>query len=145
MNSAYHDKIFEFVQTYPQIGEFVTFNGGKAGPGSVQMETVDGDRVVRADICGNELREYSFLMICYFPYSTAPFNKQNVENIAKVQDFMNWVDEQDKKQNFPELEGVTVNRIENAMNMPDVSGYDPNSRLAKYMFGVKIFYEKSAD
>ncbi len=141
MNSTYHDKVFEYIQTYPKIGDLVTFNGGKAAPGSVQLETVDGDRVVARDICGGETVEYSFMMICYFPYSVVPFSKQNIENIAKVQEFMNWVDEQNRVGNLPDLEGVTVLSIENAMNMPDVSGYDPNSRLAKYMFGVKITYE----
>lgn len=145
MKSIYHNKVFEYVQKYPKIGDFVTFNGGKATAGAVQLETVEGQRVISQDICGNQRIEYSFLIISYMNYSTVPYSKQNVENMMKVQDFMNWITEQNIARNYPDFEGVTIEKMENAMNIPDVSGYDPKERLAKYMFGVKIIFEKEQE
>ena len=65
----------------------------------------------------------------------------NLETMNFAQAFMDWLDEQNDKREYPDLgENCTVEKIENLQNMPNLSGVNYEEGLARYMIQARIIY-----
>ena len=92
-------------------------------------------------ILGNKTKAYTFA-ITVFKSLSADVAEENKENLKAVQEFMDWIDEQENEKNYPHFENAIVRKIENLQNAPQMSGYDEKNNLAKYMFQCKVTYKE---
>ena len=132
-----HKAMFDYISECPALHLFY-FNFSASEPDASAISVIDGETVLKTDICGNRTIAYDFAVICYRNYSTE--NEENIEHMQEVQDFMAWIDEQDRLRHYPDFAGVMVEKIENLQNMPSVAGQDQGRKLAKYMFQVRVTY-----
>ena len=66
--------------------------------------------------------------------------RQNIRNAGFCQDVINWIIEQNKKQNFPRIEEGCVMAIN-----PTLTGYAavPDTDSARYQISLEIVYERT--
>ena len=55
-----------------------------------------------------------------------------------AEQLMEWIDEQERIRNYPNLPNCSVMKVENLQNVPAVSGMDDTR--AKYLFSCRITY-----
>lgn len=67
-------------------------------------------------------------------------NSYNVMNYDDVEKVIEWVREQDEKENFPVLEGEKVVSIDVLPFQPQIRGVDPDTYLVCYYFTIRIRY-----
>ena len=68
---------------------------------------------------------------------------ENIENMAKVQAILDWINEQADLQNFPNFgAGYVVESMETLTTDPDIDGIDTsvNPPIARYSVGVRLTY-----
>ena len=115
------------------------FNFAPAEPGVTGVAPVAGESVLKRYLGGYSLKIYDFGVIQYFPVNMdVPNGTDNVETMFSVEQFMDWVKDQNTQQNFPDFEGCDVQRVEVLNNMPVVAGQD--DEVAKYMFQCRVTY-----
>ena len=69
------------------------------------------------------------------------FNTLNFEDVEKVID---WITEQDEKQNFPQISGRKIIAVECFPFIPQIRGVDPDTGLICYYVTVRITYVNPA-
>ena len=95
---------------------------------------------IKKYITGNVQKEYGFSIIIVKAYSSEQ-DDLNLEAMNFAQAFMDWMDEQNEKKEYPDFgENCTVERMENLQNMPNLSGVNYEAGLARYMIQAKIIY-----
>ena len=58
-----------------------------------------------------------------------------------AQEFMDWIDEQDRKKSYPDFgDKCQVKKIENLQNMPNLATVDWENMLAQYMLQCRVIY-----
>ena len=58
-----------------------------------------------------------------------------------AQALMDWIEEQNRKENFPEFpENCQIKKIETLQNMPNLSGINGEQSLARYMIQGRVLY-----
>lgn len=107
------------------------------------------DVIKRRFVDGSVLKQYTFSIANYSSIShTAILNgdeivDENIENMAKVQEILDWVNEQAEKQNFPDFgPDCIVDDMSTVSADPDIDGIDTsvNPPIARYSVGVKLMY-----
>jgi len=137
-----HQAMFDFMETYPKISSLFSFSFAEARAGRAAMVPID-DETVSKDILGNEDCVYNFAIAEYHGMSADPFSNVNIEKISAVDDFIEWVQEQNRIRNYPKLgEGCFVEKIEAVRANSPLAAIDPARGIAKYMFMVEVYYEK---
>ena len=133
-----HTAMFRYIAQYPGADR-IFFNAGVAGDGYVGLEPVSADAAVKHYVDGSSLGRYDFAVVVFKDKKELPNSTENAEDLFDVQQFMEWIDEQDKKRVYPDFgDGCTVLRIRNLQNMPNTAGRD--ERFAKYMFQCTVEY-----
>lgn len=121
------------------VGNLLNFNLSPESPDCVSFITNYSDRVRKKYIRAAE-KEYGFTIIItrvYSPYT----DDLNLEAMNFAQEFMDWLDEQNRKKNFPEFpENCQVKKIENLQNMPNLAGINAEEGLAQYMVQCRLIY-----
>ena len=84
-----------------------------------------------------------FQVNCYksFVNNDNSYNAMKFEDVEKV---IEWVQEQDEKQNFPEIEGKKIVSIDVMPFQPQIRGVDPDTYLVCYYFTLRIRYVNTA-
>lgn len=139
-----HDEIMQYFR--PKIeelaGKILNFNFSPEAPGSISLITNYSDKLRKKYVTGDCEKEYGFSIIIVKPYSPEQ-DDLNLEAMNFAQAFMDWLDEQNEKERFPDFgESCTVEKMENLQNMPNLSGVNPKEGLARYMIQAKIIYRE---
>ena len=130
--------MLEFLKQYPPLDGFIKLNSSTNEVGEVAMNTVYGDDVVSEYTSGDADKEFVFAIVEYKEHSPN-YNSINLESIVSSQDFMEWIDQQNRKRNFPNFGmNCEIYEIRNLQNMPNLAGADETT--GKYMFLVKVRY-----
>ena len=141
-----HDAVHSFINkkiddlTEQTLG----FNYSSEEMGQIAITTDFSDRVIIMYFKGAEIA-YGFTITLIRPYST-DLDSLNFEFMNFVQSFMDWIDEQNKKKNFPDFgESCQIKKMENLQNMPNLSGINPKEGLARYQIQCRIIYFDKED
>lgn len=118
---------------------FLYFNTHTENAGIVSIATNYGTAWEKKYVCGHGIKNYDFAIV-YTGLQDDGTSKNNVQEMFNAEKFMLWIDEQNKKKNFPCFDGAQVLSIENLQNQPTFSGVSTNGALAKYMMQIRVRY-----
>ena len=140
-----HDAVKAYFE--PKIkelaGSMLNFNFSPESPDKISLITNYSDRVRKAYITGDKQKEYGFSIIIVKPYSSDE-DDLNLEAMNFAQAFMDWLDEQNSKGEYPDFgERCTIEKMENLQNMPNLSGINAEEGLARYMIQARIIYNET--
>lgn len=142
-----HDAMKEFFEPKVQelAGQMLGFNYSDEKPEHISFVTNYSDKVRKKYVRAAE-KEYGFTVIITKSYSTDG-DDLNLRAMNFSQAFMDWVDEQDRKGNYPEFpESCQIKKMENLQNMPNLAGINAKEGLARYMIQCRlIYFEKGAE
>lgn len=144
-----NEAIVAFLRDCPAIQENpLFFNFADEEDGSNHIIT-QSDQTKHHYVDGSLLRTYTFTIACYKSVShfavtdgTAS-SDENIENMALVQEILDWINEQSDLHNYPDFgEGYVVEEMETLTDDPKVDGIDTsvNPPLARYSFKIRIEY-----
>ena len=141
-----NEKVIEFLLNCPIIQENpLFFNFADEEDGNNHFIT-ESDKTKKSYVDGSYLKTYTFTIACY---KSVSYNAvigavdENMENMAMVQDILDWINEKADNRVYPDFGSDYV--IENMTTLtsdPDVDGIDTsvNPPLARYSVGVQIEY-----
>ena len=132
-----HEAMVEYLKQYPGLQSFLYFNTITDKAGNVSVQTVYSDEWEEQDITGHGTKRYDFAIIFMAPQDQGT-SYTNIAKMDDVQNFMDWISEQNELKNLPNFEGCEVYSIENLQNMPNLSTVSASA--AKYMFQCRVRY-----
>lgn len=140
-----HDAVKAYFE--PKIeelaGSMLNFNFSPESPDKFSFITNYSDKVRKSYITGDKEKEYGFSIIIVKPYSSDE-DDLNIEAMNFAQAFMDWLDEQSDKGEYPDFgEKCTIEKMENLQNMPNLSGVNYEAGLARYMIQARIIYRET--
>ena len=109
------------------------------------------DTKKRSYIDGSVQKQYTFSIASYSSITHNAVVKEdddilmneNIENMAKVQAILDWINERADAQDYPDFgEGYVVESMETLTTDPDIDGIDTsvNPPIARYSVGVRLTY-----
>lgn len=121
-------------------GRLLHFNVSPGEEGNISFLTNYSDKIKKKYIrCGAD-KEYGFTVVITRTFSEET-DDLNLDAMNFAQGFMDWIDEQDKKRNYPDFgEMCQVKRIENLQNMPNLASVDWDNMIAQYMLQCRVLY-----
>lgn len=131
--------MLEFLSQYPAVQSFLFFNSASETLGNTSIQTVYSETWEKRYTRGHGMKQYDFAIVQMVPQDGGT-NHNNAEQMQSVQDFMNWIEEQNKARNLPEFTGCQVLSIENLQNMPNLADVNKAGNIAKYMFQCRVRY-----
>lgn len=137
-----HDAMHEFFRKKAEeiAQKTIGFNFSDESSGSMAIVTNYSDKVRRKYIRVGAEKEYGFSIIITKPYSTDE-DTLNLEAMNFAQGIADWVDEQDKKKNYPKFpDDCQIRKMETLQNMPNLAGINMKEGLARYMVQCRIIY-----
>lgn len=143
-----HDEVKAFFEDEINtlVGSVLGFNFSPETADSVAIIPQYSDRNIREYINGDKQRQYSFAFVIVRVYSTEPVDLLNMEAMELGETFMEWVEEQDKNRNYPDLgENCKVEKMEILQDMPNLATVNAEEGLARYMIQGRIVYREYAD
>ena len=126
------------------------FNFLNAQKNNKQIVTVGND--IRTNITyvdGSVAKQYTFSLVDFksVVYQAVPkveeLSNENVADLSEVQQLLDWVNQQNDEQNFPDFgEHCVIDSIKTLSNYPVLSGVDTSvtPALAKYSLSIQIDY-----
>lgn len=144
-----NEAIIEFLINCPAIQAnplFFNFADEQAGHNHFITQS---DTIKKHYVDGSSLKTYTFTIACYKSVShnaivgTSSFNDENMENMAIVQEILDWINEQSDNRVYPNFGAdYIIEDMETLQSDPDLDGVDTsvNPPLARYSIGVKIEY-----
>ena len=144
--------MIKFLMQCPTIQENpLFFNFADEEDGNNHLIT-GRDSTKRSYIDGSVLKQYTFTIASYYSVShNAIINDEdlpyiadeNIESMAKIQEILDWIDEQADSNNFPDFgTECVVEEMKTLTTDPDIDGIDTsvNPPIARYSIGVKVSY-----
>lgn len=137
-----HDAIKDYFE--PKVmelaGDILRFNFSPESPDSFSIITNYSDKVRKRYVRVGAEKEYGFSVVIVKEYSTGA-DDLNVEAMNFAQAFMDWIDGQNEKKDFPKFpENCQIKKMENLQNMPNLAGINIKEGLARYMLQCRIVY-----
>lgn len=135
--------VMKWLYTCPYIRDlYLNFSKSENGDTVLVPDTAYSDEWAENSpfIDGSGDKIYTFSIIRFVPYSTAPNSSENAEILCDVQSIAAWIDEQAEKKNYPVfpenciVTGMEVLPFANG----GLAGVDDSG--AKYMFSIQILY-----
>lgn len=137
-----HEALFEWIGSYPNIKDIYTFDFGNAKVDSNLFRLIS-EEIVMKDILGEETVLYKFGIGEYKNYDMDnPFSTENRENVEAIDQFIEWVKQQDKLRNYPKIENAEIQKIRAVRTGSGIDSVDPIMRLAQYAFTVIVTYTR---
>lgn len=116
------------------------FNYSPESADSFGLITNYAEKEVKRFISGKTRKAYGFTVEVVKEYSTSS-DDLNLECMNFVQGFMDWLEEQNKRKNYPDFgTGCEIETIELLQNMPNFAGINAQAGLARYMVQGRILY-----
>lgn len=159
-----HEKILEFLMLYkPEEFSFYRetytvqegfpfadwyFNTNRAEVDTINVIPISGVKYIEEWIGGGGICTYDFAINIFKATGEIPCvdvsKCENMINLYEVQEFMNWIEEQDAKGNYPALgEGYFVQKLEVLQDIPQLTAQYEN--LTKITFTARITYMKEEE
>ena len=143
--------IIDFLLTCPTIlSNPLFFNFANAKDKSKQIVIGAVDNSINENyVDGSVRRRYLFTIIdfCSVSYQALPkvagLETENVADLKLVQDVLDWINEQNDLQNFPNFgEDYVIDEMKTTTDVPNLNGVDTSvtPALAKYSIGIQIDY-----
>lgn len=143
--------VIDFLLQCPQIKDNpLFFNYGEAKSDNKQIVTVANDKSVSKEyIDGSVLKRYTFTIIDHKSITAqalvdiAGLKNESVEEMFDVQGIIDWIEEQEDRQNYPDFgEKCQIDRMWAATDTPTLNGIDTSIKpaIAKYSVSVIIEY-----
>ena len=139
-----------FINTYPGIATSSLFmNFINAKNDDVQILTDSNDSSSnRAFVDGSVKKRYTFSIVITKTITDLPIAKdimvnENVDDIADMQSFMDWINEQGENNNFPDFgENCDIEEMHTTAENPSLDGINTESgpTLALYSMEIAIDY-----
>ena len=135
-----YKQLYNWIREYEAIGSWLYFNVTNFEAGCISLNTVTMSRYLSQDIIGNKTVEMvcAIDMIKDYDIGTSDLN---IDAIQEVCNFAKWVETNETKPDFGNLD---IEKIEVLESTPSLS-VDSNNNLAKYQFQIKITYKESED
>lgn len=140
-----HDAVTAFFQPKAEelAGQYLEFNYSDDYSG-ISLVTNYSDKLLKKYLWGSE-KEYGFSIIIVQPYSTDT-DDLNLTAMNFAQAFMDWLEEQNKKRNYPEFpNSCRIKKMETLQNMPNLAGVNVKEGMARYMVQCQIVYFEKGD
>lgn len=134
-----NNNIIEWLLLCPAIRD-VFFAFSRAEVDGTTIVPIASDEWLTHYLDGTGEKLYTMALIQYRELSDVPNSAENAEIQYDIEKIMNWIEEQNEKENFPDFGGDCIEEISVLENMPEISGID--STRAKYIFSVQIKYYK---
>ena len=131
--------MLEYLRQYPGLQSFLFFNSMVDQIGNTSVQTVSGETWEKKYVRGHGIKQWDFAVVKIAQADTGT-SDINADETQAVQDFMDWIDKQNKAGNFPDFSPSKVLSIQNLQNMPNFAGIDNNESMAKYMFQCRVRY-----
>lgn len=129
--------VYNWLKTYNKF-ENLFFNFSYGTNKNNTMLPQPNDYIDYEDITGSKVRYYTFSISHFKHYTNLP-TTENIDNMEEVQEFLNWVDEQNRNKNFPKFpENCTIEYIKNLTDIPNVS--KSNNNLVRFYSQIQIKY-----
>lgn len=143
--------IIEYLLNCPVIANNpLFFNFAKAEDNNKQIMTVANDKAVqRPYVDGTVLKRFTFTIIDYRSViyqalvNLPNFDNENVEELIDVQSIIDWIEEQNTNQVFPDFgTDCIIDEITALTDTPKLNGVDTTQTpaLAKYTVSIQIQY-----
>lgn len=133
MKTYVEDKVSEL------IGFLISFNFADDSPDAVSFLTNYSGKIVKKYLRAAE-KEYGFSILINWHYSTET-DDLNLQAMNFVQNFMDWIDDQNRKKEFPDFgDKCQVKKIENLQNMPNLAAVDWENMIAQYRIQCRVLY-----
>lgn len=121
------------------VGSLTSFNFANDSPDSVSFLTNYSGKIVKKFLRAAD-KEYAFSILLTWHYSTET-DDLNMQAMNLAQQFMDWIEEQNRKRNFPDFgKKCQVKKIENLQNMPNLANVDWENMTAQYMIQCRVLY-----
>lgn len=140
----------DFLATYSGMATspiFVNFMNAKDD--DVQFLTASNEKALNQTfIDGSVMKQYTFSLIITKSITDMPIAKdimtnENIEDIADLQNFMDWVNEQGENHIFPDFgEDCVIEEMHTTSENPDLTGINTevSPALALYSMEIRIDY-----
>ena len=143
--------VIEYLLTCPKIADSpLYFNFINATDEDKQFLTSANERTLdKPFIDGSVLKRFTFTIVDYRSVAYQEMARMNiitnesVEEYLDVQSLMDWINEQNDLQNYPDFgENCDIEKIETVTQNPNLNGVDTqaNPVLAKYSISIQIDY-----
>lgn len=121
-------------------GSILNFNFSPGSADSFGLVTNYADKVVKEFINGDARKAYGFSILITKCFSTYE-DDLNLEAMNFAQAFMDWLDEQNRKKEYPDFgSDCEIEKIEALQNMPNLAGINAEEGYARYMVQCRILY-----
>lgn len=121
-------------------GRLLNFNVSPGEEGNISFLTNYSDKIRKKYIRVGSEKEYGFTIVITRTFSDGT-DDLNLDAVNFAQEFMDWIDEQDKKKNYPDFgDKCQIKKIENLQNMPNLASVDWENMIAQYMLQCRVIY-----
>lgn len=142
--------VVAFITTYEGISKSPIFlNFINAQNNDIQILTKDNDAALsRPYIDGSVKKQYTFSIVVTKSITSLAMVKdgiisENIDDLADMQAFMDWVNEQGDNQNYPDFgEKCIIEKMCTTAENPSIDGItsEPSPALALYSMDIRIDY-----
>lgn len=139
-----------FITTYPGITTSPIFmNFINAKDDDVQFITDSNDTSLnRTFVDGSEMKQYTFSIVITKSITNLAITKddmesENIDDIAEIQAFMDWINEQGDNEIYPDFgEKCNIEKMHTTAENPSLDGIDTevSPALALYSIEIRIDY-----
>lgn len=136
-----HDAMKQFVEekVFELAGRMVSFNFSDDKAGSISFITEYSSKISKKYVRAAD-KEYGFSVVITWHFSSDT-DDLNVDAMNFAQNFMDWIDDQNRIGNFPDFGiGCQVKKIENIQNMPNLAAVDWDNMVAQYVIPCRVLY-----
>lgn len=135
--------VLDFIGTCPLVGRDLFFNfvDTTENGGNTSLVTDGYGEIVKRYVDGPKLKKMQFVVRQTQPLSRQSNTSENVEQMQKVKEFLDWINEQGKQKNFPDFgEKCEVESLETpeGVEYPMLTGNYEGTAL--YSFPFEIIY-----
>jgi hypothetical protein len=147
-----HEAMMAFFIQYAPEAEWY-YNLNKAETGTINVIPMSGEQWMEQWIDGSGIGYLDFTINIFKTLAGIPVTDdgaggllpiQNAEDMMSVQAFMDWIDEQERLENYPNLgDKYTVQKLETLTNIPNPAMTD--GTLIKLSFPARVTYYMEGD
>ena len=133
------ERLIEWAMQNPYLTDIPRLNWLAEHNGSCCVTTVSGDVSVRKYMDGSSVKHYDFMFLAMLPISDTT-DGVNIANMFELRCWQNWIDEMEKKGNYPDFGGNCGDyELQNLASSPHLAQVYTNG-MAKYQFPARLVY-----
>ena len=137
-----YQAVMNWLDGYPQVGRDLYFNfiDETNNDGNTTLATVPHGQIVRRYVDGCRLMKMQLEIRQIKPLATYSNTTANADQMQLVKEFLDWINEQGKKKNFPDWGECEIIDIKTPEEVKDPSLAGVSEEGALYGFPFEILY-----